>query len=162
MLHHVLTDHPAEKVTNLGFRCLQVFDSGLIGEGVLHSVAWAKARLLQPDAVLVPQYPPLPQQCIQIMPMHMYEEALQAERHLLVLLFYRRTSTSSPLSEGVELLCDDLASKAAVVVQVPSAATVFCQPIQMRTGNVHGLIFEQANTWQWRADYEGIDLPEQR
>ncbi len=32
---------------------LQVFDSGLIGEGVLHSVAWAKARLLQPDAVLV-------------------------------------------------------------------------------------------------------------
>ncbi|KAK9863045.1 hypothetical protein WJX84_000363 [Apatococcus fuscideae] len=75
----------------------EVFDSGLIGEGVLHSVAWAKARLLQPDALLV-----------------------------------------------------------------PSAATIFCQPIQMRTGKVRGLDFEQANVWRWRADYEGVDLPQQR
>ncbi len=47
-------------------------------------------------------------------------------------------------------------------MQVPSAATVFCQPIQMRTGSVHGLNFEQANMWRWRADYEGIDLSLQR
>ena len=44
------------------------------------------------------------------------------------------------------------------MLQVPSAATVFCQPIQMRTGLVRGLNFEQANMWRWRADYEGIDL----
>jgi len=31
----------------------QVFDSGLIGEGVLHAVAAAQANLLQPDATLV-------------------------------------------------------------------------------------------------------------
>ena len=31
----------------------QVFDSGLIGEGVLHLIAWAKARLLTDDATLV-------------------------------------------------------------------------------------------------------------
>ena len=30
-----------------------MFDSGLIGEGVLHMVAWAKAKLLTEDAVLV-------------------------------------------------------------------------------------------------------------
>jgi hypothetical protein len=43
--------------TMLGARGLpahaQVFDSGLIGEGVLHLLAWAQARLLTPDAVLV-------------------------------------------------------------------------------------------------------------
>ena len=31
----------------------QVFDSGLIGEGVLHLLAWAHARLLTPDCTLV-------------------------------------------------------------------------------------------------------------
>ena len=32
---------------------VQVFDSGLIGEGVLHLLAWAHAKLLTPDAILV-------------------------------------------------------------------------------------------------------------
>ncbi|CAL8464828.1 g4363 [Coccomyxa elongata] len=32
----------------------EVFDSGLIGEGVLHLMAWAQARLLTPDCTLVP------------------------------------------------------------------------------------------------------------
>ena len=32
---------------------MQVFDSGLIGEGILHAVAAAHANLLQPDATLV-------------------------------------------------------------------------------------------------------------
>ncbi|KAK9863942.1 hypothetical protein WJX84_003683 [Apatococcus fuscideae] len=88
---------PPDMTNKADVLVFEVFDSGLIGEGVLHSVAWAKARLLQPDAVLV-----------------------------------------------------------------PSAASVFCQPIQMRTGNVRGLDFEQANMWRWRADYEGIDLALQR
>lgn len=34
-------------------RLVQVFDSGLIGEGVLHMVAWAKTKLLTEGAVLV-------------------------------------------------------------------------------------------------------------
>lgn len=33
---------------------LQVFDSGLLGEGVLHMLAAAKQKLLQQDATLVP------------------------------------------------------------------------------------------------------------
>ena len=33
---------------------LQVFDSGLLGEGVLHMLAAAKQKLLQTDASLVP------------------------------------------------------------------------------------------------------------
>ena len=32
---------------------MQVFDSGLIGEGILHLLAWAHAKLLTPDAILV-------------------------------------------------------------------------------------------------------------
>lgn len=35
-------------------RWLQVFDSGLLGEGVLHMLAAAKQKLLQTDATLVP------------------------------------------------------------------------------------------------------------
>ena len=31
----------------------QVFDSGLIGEGVLHMLLWAKEKLLTEDVVLV-------------------------------------------------------------------------------------------------------------
>ena len=31
----------------------QVFDSGLLGEGVLHMLAWTRARLAAPDATLV-------------------------------------------------------------------------------------------------------------
>lgn len=33
---------------------MQVFDSGLIGEGVLHMLAAAKKKLLTKDATLVP------------------------------------------------------------------------------------------------------------
>jgi len=33
---------------------MQVFDSGLIGEGVLHMLAAAKQKLLTKDAILVP------------------------------------------------------------------------------------------------------------
>lgn len=33
--------------------CTQVFDSGLIGEGVLHMLLWAKEKLLTEDVVLV-------------------------------------------------------------------------------------------------------------
>ena len=33
--------------------CVQVFDSGLIGEGVLHMLLWAKEKLLTDDVVLV-------------------------------------------------------------------------------------------------------------
>ncbi len=44
-----------------------MFDSGLIGEGVLHAVAAAHANLLQPDATLVPiglmPYPVLVMSC---------------------------------------------------------------------------------------------------
>lgn len=36
-----------------GVLCMQVFDSGLIGEGILHLLAWAHAKLLTPDAILV-------------------------------------------------------------------------------------------------------------
>jgi len=47
---------------------VQVFDSGLIGEGVLHMLAWAKAKLLTEDAVLVSSVPKLPQthMCMQM------------------------------------------------------------------------------------------------
>ena len=41
---------------------------------------------------------------------------------------------------------------------VPAAATVFCQPLQMRIGEVAGCNMEQINKWQWRPDYEGMDL----
>lgn len=35
---------------------MQVFDSGLIGEGILHLLAWTHAKLLTPDAILVGNY----------------------------------------------------------------------------------------------------------
>lgn len=38
----------------LTMSCSQVFDSGCIGEGVLHLLAAAQARLLAPDAAMVP------------------------------------------------------------------------------------------------------------
>ena len=38
------------------------------------------------------------------------------------------------------------------------AATVYCQPIQMRTERVLGFDMAQANRWRWRPEYEGLDL----
>ena len=38
---------------NPSFAPGQVFDAGLIGEGVLHLLHWAKARLALPSASLV-------------------------------------------------------------------------------------------------------------
>ena len=72
---------------------VQVFDNGLLGEGVLHMLAAARQKLLTKDATLV-----------------------------------------------------------------PAAATVYCQPLQMRVGQVAGFDMQQANRWQWRPDYEGIHL----
>ena len=44
------------------------------------------------------------------------------------------------------------------LLQVPCAATVYCQPIQMRCSNALGFNVEQTNQWRWRPDYEGLDL----
>ena len=43
-------------------------------------------------------------------------------------------------------------------LQVPSAATVYCQPIQIRCSNALGFSVQQANRWRWRPDYEGVEL----
>lgn len=37
-----------------------MFDSGLIGEGILHVASWARQRLLQPDAIMVSPCIPVP------------------------------------------------------------------------------------------------------
>lgn len=71
----------------------QVFDSGCIGEGVLHILAAAQAKLLEPNAAMV-----------------------------------------------------------------PLSARVWCQPIQLRVGQVLGFDCSQANRWRWRPDYEGLEL----
>ena len=42
------------------------------------------------------------------------------------------------------------------------AATVYCQPIEMRVGKVLGFDMQQANRWQWRPDYEGLELGQMR
>lgn len=47
-------------------------------------------------------------------------------------------------------------------VQVPMAATVYCQAIQMRVEDVLGFDMRQANCWQWRPDYEGLELGRMR
>ena len=39
---------------------------------------------------------------------------------------------------------------------------MFCQPLQMRLDMVAGLNMDSANRWQWRPDYEGVDLSECR
>lgn len=41
------------RLTSSSVRVLQVFDAGLIGEGILHILLWAKKALLHPDATLV-------------------------------------------------------------------------------------------------------------
>ena len=35
---------------------------------------------------------------------------------------------------------------------------LFPQALQMRLGQVVGFDMQQANRWQWRPDYEGINL----
>lgn len=59
------------------------------------------------------------------------------------------------LEDKVESMC---CVKGVWHVQVPMAATVYCQPIQMRTEWVLGFDMAQANQWRWRPDYEGLDL----
>lgn len=41
---------------------------------------------------------------------------------------------------------------------VPLSARVWCQPIQLRVGQVLGFDCSQANRWRWRPDYEGLEL----
>jgi len=41
---------------------------------------------------------------------------------------------------------------------IPCAASVYAQPIQIRTEEVSGFDCSQANRWRWRNDYEGINL----
>ena len=50
---HAQTSAPRVRSVLSSHPWAQVFDSGLIGEGVLHAVAAAQANLLQPDATLV-------------------------------------------------------------------------------------------------------------
>ena len=45
---------------------------------------------------------------------------------------------------------------------IPRAATVYAQPIQIRTSDVAGFDFAQANRWRWRPSYEGINLEDCR
>ena len=42
---------------------------------------------------------------------------------------------------------------------VPAAATVFCQPLQLRrAATAAGFDVAATNCWHWRPDYEGIEL----
>ncbi len=43
-------------------------------------------------------------------------------------------------------------------VIVPAAARVFCQPIEYRLTDCCGVDVRQLNRYNWRADYEGVDL----
>ncbi|GAB4824134.1 hypothetical protein N2152v2_011180 [Parachlorella kessleri] len=88
---------PPELPRRADLAVYEVFDSGLIGEGILHLLFAAKHKLLQADAALV-----------------------------------------------------------------PLSATVYCQPIQMRVGDVAGWDMQQANRYWWRPDYEGIELAQCR
>jgi predicted RNA methylase len=72
---------------------LEVFDSGLIGEGALHIMHAAHTRLLAPDAQVV-----------------------------------------------------------------PAAARVFCQLVEWRVELVQGVNVESLNRYDWRPDYEGVEL----
>ncbi len=54
--------------------------------------------------------------------------------------------------------CQDGVYYWTLSLQVPCAATVYCQPIQMRCSNALGYNVEQTNQWRWRPDYEGLDL----
>ncbi|KAK9846546.1 hypothetical protein WJX81_006344 [Elliptochloris bilobata] len=45
---------PADLDARADIVIFEVFDSGVLGEGVLHMLAWARARLAAPDATLVP------------------------------------------------------------------------------------------------------------
>ena len=40
----------------------------------------------------------------------------------------------------------------------PWRRRLYCQPIQMRLGAVAGFDMAQCNRWQWRPDYEGLEL----
>ena len=42
------------------------------------------------------------------------------------------------------------------------AATVYCQPIELRMDQVLGFDMQQTNQWQWRPDSEGLELGRMR
>ena len=109
----------------------EVFDSGLIGEGVLHVLAAAKARLLRPGATLVPRRARMFAQLIE----HRVGE-------VEVKIPMRRradasvSSVSSP-NDGKNASEGENAEGPFETVRLDVA---------------------QANRWRWRPDYEGVDL----
>ena len=112
------------KVAPFYFVSFQVFDCGLIGEGVLHMLQHAHAHLLQADSALVNTCEKGSMQSISALNFVMHT----SHRHSM------------------------FASK------VPMAAEVWCQPIQMTFKDVNGIDMSACNAWQWRPDYEEIDL----
>ena len=152
-----------------------MFDSGLIGEGVLHAVAAAHANLLQPDATLVLSSAVAVLYVVRVSLDCAYmSRADRACQHGF--LKARLPVSWLPLRTNVRIpdlvTCLIPAEKTSPrywvsvwVLQVPRAATIFCQPLQLRrtgavvTAGAAGAIdASAANRWHWRPDYEGIEL----
>lgn len=113
----------------------EVFDSGLIGEGVLHILAAARHRLLAGDATLIPARATVFAQAVEMRvgTVHCggsggnsarvhHEQAVRGGGG------DARSTPSGPGSEGCE------------------------------GGTDFTLDMSQANRWRWRADYEGVNL----
>lgn len=135
--------------------CTQVFDSGLIGEGVLHLLAWAQARLLTPDCTLVSTKSLRHSGLISNKLQECHAQPNRCQSNRAVPQATSESDDSERLRTRKECRWE---SEVGCGSQVPMAATVFCQPIQMRTERVLGFDMAQANCWRWRPDYEGLDL----
>jgi hypothetical protein len=109
----------------------EVFDSGLIGEGVLHVLAAAKARLLRPGATLVPRRARMFAQLIE----HRVGE-------VEVKIPRRRAAAASTSSSSPEISGNASGGENAHASE----------------GETVRLDVAQANRWRWRPDYEGVDL----
>lgn len=109
----------------------ELFDSGLLGEGVLHVTAHANQHLLQPHAVMVP--------------------SVRETR-----AFQRWQQRQGQLPSRFRRM---MPPRVARPLHSAQAARVYCQLVQRRCGPlVAGVDLTDANRYHWRPDYEGADL----
>lgn len=144
---------PPDMPTRADLLVYEVFDSGLIGEGVLHLLAAAKAKLLAPDAALVPLSATVYCQPIQV---SVGGWGVGGRWGAVYALPRRAAAQMCLLRQPARAPQPGAGGCLPLIALRPLPR---CPPLeQMRTGEVLGFDLSSTNQWRWRPDYEGIEL----
>lgn len=161
---------PADLPTAADLVVFELFDCGLIGEGVLHALRAVKSRLAKPNATYVPR-----RARVFVQPASFWRESVRMRGGGEEEAGGRDGGAAGGAAGGEAASVASLSAPVAGTTGVESAASptsateAVCSEsgaavVSSREAGADAILVSSTNAWRWREDYEGLELglPESR